>query len=99
MDLWVGARAPVRNDHSLVLPFAAASRVIALAAAYSDECNAPALHATNRDAVANSTRLSRDSRLRLFHELHHKWFGPAFPWIPLSPFSVTAVGAMLKAGR
>ena len=73
--------------------------MIALAAAYSDERNAPALHATNRDVVANSTRLSRDSRLRLFEELHHKWFGSTLPWIPLSPFSVTAVGAMLKAGR
>ena len=53
----------------------------------------------NRDVVANSTRSSRDSRLRLFQEFHHKWFGPSTPWIPLTPFSVMAVGAMLKAGR
>ena len=70
-----------------------------LTAAASGERKSVALHATNREAGANSTRLPRDSRLRSLQVLLHKWFGPAIPWIPLTPFSVMAVGATLKAGR
>ena len=82
------AGAPARNDHPLVLPFASASKEDALAAANSEESKGLALSALKRDVVANSTRLFRDSRLRLFEELHHKWFGSTLPWIPLSPLSL-----------
>ena len=93
------ARAGARSDHPLVLPFGKVSREGALSAARTEESRAEAMSVLERDTVANSSRLSIASKLRLFEELHAAWFGPSVLWLPLTPTSVTAVGSPLKAGR
>ena len=82
-----------------VKPFARASRERALQVALGESSREEAIALLEHDMLANSSRDSTESKLRLYRELHETWFGPEPFWLPLTPSSVIAVGAMLKSGR
>ena len=88
-----------RRDMPEVKPFAIASREQALQVVLSESSREEALALLEQDMLANSSRAATESKLRLYREFHETWFGPEPFWLPLTPSSVIAVGAMLKSGR
>ena len=88
-----------RRDMPEVKPFVRASKERALQMALSESSREEAIAQLERDMLANSSRDSVESKLRLYREFHDTWFGPGTSWLPVTPSSVTAVGAMLTAGR
>ena len=88
-----------RRDMPEVKPFASASRERALQMTLSESNREEAMARLEHDMLANSSHASTESKLRLYREFHESWFGPEPSWLPLTPSSVIAVGAMLKAGH
>ena len=88
-----------RVDMPVVRPFARASREISLQVSLSESWREEAVARLELDMLANSSRNSVESKLKLFREFHEAWFGEVPFWIPVTPSSVIAVGAMLKAGN
>ena len=86
-------------DMPVVRPFARASRELSLQVTLSESWREEAVARLELDMLANSSRSSVEAKLKLFREFHEAWFGEVPFWIPVTPSSVIAVGAMLKAGN